>query len=267
MKNKIIVIAILTIGFLLTGCAQNNGVINHASEQTDYGKYPITYVFDNSQFVSIIEGEALPVEIRHGLGGEGGYEQWSSRDSEMISRYIDVLRGLEIKREITDENEFVYVADGINDYIFYLEDGTEILISMDLNAYVKKGDKQYEFKYSDDLNALNKKLSLSDEPSSESSELSADTDNIATDKTINVVWSHTYYWAMGSDYVYVDSDGKIYEEHEMEEPMFRPSGACNETYTGKQFTEEELNEFLSVNKEEEDRQKEVLSRMGIKFGK
>ena len=72
---------------------------------------------------------------------------------------------------------------------------------------------------------------------------------------------------MGSDYVYVDSDGKIYEEHEMEEPMFRPSGACNETYTGKQFTEEELNEFLSVNKEEEDRQKEVLSRMGIKFGK
>ena len=39
------------------------------------------------------------------------------------------------------------------------------------------------------------------------------------------------------------------------------------TYTGKQFTEEELNEFLSINKDEEDRQKEVLSRMGIKFGK
>ena len=267
MKNKIIVIIILTIGLLITGCAQNKGVINQASEQTGYGKYPISYVFDNSQFVSIIEGEVLPVEIRHGLGGEGGYEQWSSRDSEMISRYIDVLRGLEIKREITDKNEFVFVADGINDYIFYLEDGTEILISMDLNAYVKKGDKQYEFKYSDDLNALNKELSLSDDPSSESSELSADTDNISNDKTINVVWSHTYYWAMGSDYVYVDSDGKIYEEHEMEEPMFRPSGACNETYTGNQFTEEELNEFLGINIDDEDRQKEVLSRMGIKFGK
>lgn len=163
MKNNKILIIILTIGLLITGCTQNNDVTNHLSEQTDYGKYPITYVFDNSQFMSIIDGEVLPVEIRHGLGGEGGYEQWSSRDSEMIDRYIDVLRGLEIKREITDKNGFVNVADAINDYIFCLDDGTEILISMDLNAYVKKDDKQYEFKYSDDLHALNKELSLSDE--------------------------------------------------------------------------------------------------------
>ena len=102
MKNQKIFIIILAIGLLITGCAQNNDVTNHSSEQTDYGKYPITYVFDNSQFMSIIDGEVLPVEIRHGLGGEGGYEQWSSRDFEMINRYIDVLRGLEIKREITD---------------------------------------------------------------------------------------------------------------------------------------------------------------------
>ncbi len=168
---------------------------------------------------------------------------------------------LELTRRMTlSRNCFSRIAGAYMDAEGY-EDGTEILISMDLNAYVKKDDKQYEFKYSDDLNALNKELSLSDKPSSEAS-LRADTDN-----TINVVWSRTYYWAMGSDYVYVDSDGKIYEEHEMEEPMFSPSGACNETYSGKQFTEEELNEFLSINKDDEDRQKEVLSRMGIKFGK
>ena len=29
---------------------------------------------------------------------------------------------------------------------------------------------------------------------------------------------HTCYLALGSDYVGVDSDGNIYEEHEMEEP-------------------------------------------------
>ena len=86
MKNQKIFIIILAIGLLITGCAQNNDVTNHSSEQTDYSKYPITYVFDDSHFVSIIEGEVLPVEIRHGLGGEGGYEQWSSRDSEMIDR-------------------------------------------------------------------------------------------------------------------------------------------------------------------------------------
>ena len=49
--------------------------------------------------------------------------------------------------------------------------------------------------------------------------------------------------------------------------MFMPLGACDETYTGKQFTEEELEEFFSIDKYDEDGQKEVLSRKGIKFGK
>ena len=123
-----------------------------------YGNYPITYVFDDPQFVSIIEGKTLPVEIRYGLGGEGGYEQWSSSDSEMINRYIDVFRNMEIKREITDNEEFVNIADAINDYSFCLKDGTEIQISFELNKYVTKDDKQYEFVYSDELNSLNKEI-------------------------------------------------------------------------------------------------------------
>ena len=87
----------------------------------------------------------------------------------------------------------------------------------------------------------------------------------ATEK--NIVWSRIYYWAMGSDYVYIDSDGFIYAEHEMEEPEFMPLGACDETFTGEQFTEEELNEFLGININDEGRQKEVLSKKGIRFGK
>ena len=93
------------------------------------------------------------------------------------------------------------------------------------------------------------------------------TDDVSADIAINVVWSRSYSWAMGRDYVYVDSEGKIYEEHEMEEPMFKSLGACNETYSGEQFTEEELDEFLSINKDDEDLQKEILRRKGIKFGK
>ena len=95
----------------------------------------------------------------------------------------------------------------------------------------------------------------------------ANTPDTSTDKAINVVWSNMYCWAMGSDYVYIDSDGYIYAEHEMEEPLFAPLGACAETYTGEQFTEEELNEFLGININDEDRQKEVLSKKGIRFGR
>ncbi|MBQ3906335.1 MAG: hypothetical protein II743_06145, partial [Lachnospiraceae bacterium] len=74
-------------------------------------------------------------------------------------------------------------------------------------------------------------------------------------------------WAMGSDYVYIDSDGKIYYEGEMESPLWSPSGPSDENYTGKQFTEEELTEFLSIDKVDEDRQKEILRKKGIKLGK
>ena len=102
--------------------------------------------------------------------------------------------------------------------------------------------------------------------SSEVSELNENTEDISKDKAINVVWSNAYFWAMGSDYVYVDSDGKIYEEHEMEEPEWSASGACKETYSGKQLTEEEFNELLSINIDDEDRQKELLRKKGIKFG-
>ncbi|MCR5149565.1 MAG: hypothetical protein K6C35_11460 [Eubacterium sp.] len=114
--------------------------------------------------------------------------------------------------------------------------------------------------------AVEQEISETQGTSSEVSELNENTEDISTDKGINVVWRNAYFWAMGSDYVYVDSDGKIYEEHEMEEPEWRASGACKETYSGKQLTEEEFNELLSINIDDEDRQKEILRKKGIKFG-
>lgn len=122
-------------------------------------------------------------------------------------------------------------------------------------------------------------VSAIQESSSEVSELNENTEDISTDKAknngrykagkkdINLVWYKIYYWAMGSDYVYIDSDGYIYEESEMEEPLFEPLGACEETYTGEQFTEEELNEFLEIYKDDEEGQKEMLRKKGLRFGK
>ncbi len=103
------------------------------------------------------------------------------------------------------------------------------------------------------------------EPSPEVLELS-DYD-MPGDEEIKVIWSGVYGWEMGGDYVYIDAYGRIYEERECEEPMFEPVGACAETYTGKQFTEDELNEFFSLKKDDDDGHKELLSRKGIKFGR
>ena len=41
----------------------------------------------------------------------------------------------------------VRVMDAINDYIFILEDGKEVLISLDADAYVEKDGKKKLAKY------------------------------------------------------------------------------------------------------------------------
>lgn len=122
----------------------------------------IETVFDDPVFIKIMEGEIVPVKVCHGLGGECGYTQDWSEDPEMIQAYIDALRNIKIKEVITDEEEFNYVADGINDYIFLLDDDTSILISMDLSAYVIKDDKQYVFEYSKELHDLNELISAAE---------------------------------------------------------------------------------------------------------
>ena len=123
-----------------------------------YGYYPISYVFDEPIFVEIIDGSIVPVEVSHGLGGEGGYSQSSSTDPEMIARYIDALRDYRIKTVIENRDDMNFVMDGINDYIFTLEDGTEVLISIDANMYANKEDVQYVFEYNSKLQHLNNEL-------------------------------------------------------------------------------------------------------------
>ena len=121
--------------------------------------YDIEIAFDDPVFIQIIEGEIVPVKVCHGLGGEGGYTQDWSDDPNMIDEYIYVFRNLKLEEVITDEKDFNRVFDGINDYIFEMDDGTQVLISMDLNAYVIKDDKQYVFGYSQELHDLNELIS------------------------------------------------------------------------------------------------------------
>ena len=129
--------------------------------------------------------------------------------------------------------------------------------------------QDFESRQSEDFKSKQSEEALPEiqDLSAEVSKSNAYADDTSAYEAINVIWGNSYPYAFGSDYVYIDSEGKIYFEGEMEEPLWSPSGACDETYTGKQFTEDELNEFLSIDMDDEDRQVEVLSKMGLRFGR
>lgn len=143
MIKRLIVMIVLMVVLISTVCMGEH-------------QYDIETAFDSKDFIKIIEGDITPVEIRHGFGGECGYSQDMSQDPKIISAYIEAFRNFKLKEIIKDEDDFKYVADGINDYIFFFDDGSSVMISLDLNAYVIKDGKQYIYEYSQELQDLNK---------------------------------------------------------------------------------------------------------------
>ena len=111
------------------------------------------------------------------------------------------------------------------------------------------------------------------ESSADASELNADTadaddtsaDNSSANVYINVKWSGVYGSVFGGDYVYIDQFGNLYMETEVEQPDFKPLGACKETYTGAHFTKDELIEFYNIDPDDEDSQMEMLNKKGLTF--
>ncbi len=113
------------------------------------------------------------------------------------------------------------------------------------------------------------------ESSADASELNADTadaddtsaDNSSANVPINVKWSGVYGWEFGGDYVYIDQFGNLYMESEVEQPDFKPLGACKETFTGTHFTKDELIAFFNIDPDDEDSQIEMLHNKGLQFGR
>lgn len=111
------------------------------------------------------------------------------------------------------------------------------------------------------------------ESSANASELNVDTadaddtsaDNSSANVPINVKWSSVYGSVFGGDYVYIDQFGNLYMETEVEQPDFKPLGACKETYTGAHFTKDELIEFYNIDPDDKDSQMEMLNKKGLTF--
>ena len=101
MKIKIFFIAIMLC--ILTGC-KNSSVYIEDGDDIGY-QYEIEKVVQDNAFSGILTGKKVPVEIRYGIGGEGGYEQYSTKDSGIISEYIEAFK------EITGGNFAMTLAD------------------------------------------------------------------------------------------------------------------------------------------------------------
>ncbi len=140
MKSKMMIICVICFS-LFCGCAANRGS-NVESLNVEYN-FPIEQVMENELFTKIIEGEVFPVQVKYGVGGEAGYVQWSSSDAEVVNAYIQAMRKVQIEQIITNPEEMYVVFDGVEDYIFVLEDGTEVVLGTDLTSYVNNGDVQY----------------------------------------------------------------------------------------------------------------------------
>ena len=168
MKKTSIILVGLILAIVFSSCTKKES--EAAAVKTDgkadvQNEYDIEKVFPDPLFIQIMEGKITPVEIRHGFGGEEGYFQYPSKDPEIIQKYIEALREFRIKELIADKNDFVYVSDAVNDYIFYLDDGRQFLISIDFNTYVIDREKeiQYILEYNEKLHKLNQENDIDPE--------------------------------------------------------------------------------------------------------
>ena len=129
------VIFILSCSMLLIGC----------KKQDEKTKYDIERVFTDDTFINIIEGEITPVEIVVGFGGENGYELFPTKDPAMIAEYINAFRDVKIEKEIDDKEKMIFIADGIIDFTFIMDDESRITIGTDLVQYVTDIDRGIQF--------------------------------------------------------------------------------------------------------------------------
>ena len=121
-------------------------------------EYDIEKVFHNQKFSDVICGKTIPVEIKFGVGGEAGYIQYSTNDPEMIREYTEAFKEIQIKEEITSQEDRIVIFDGIEDYTFVFEDGTEICVSTYLSTYVNDSDIEYVLGNNEKLRQLNARI-------------------------------------------------------------------------------------------------------------
>ena len=168
MRVKFLIVASILSLSLLNGCAsdfsEGGSKVSSADESSEAGagkndatgageyKYDIEKAFpEDESLKEILEGKTMPVSVTYGLGGEGGYEQFTSKDPELISELITTFREMKIQEEVTDRDKMIFFDDAIEDYILVLDNGVQVMVTLDA-GYVAYGENvQYLFESSKGL--------------------------------------------------------------------------------------------------------------------
>lgn len=146
-----VLVSLLLVCF--PGGCQNNSIGTVPEEDTT--KYDMEQVVRDKVFSGIMEGKIVPVEMKYGIGGESGYEQYSTEDPEMIDAYIEAFKEIKIKEVITNQQDMIIVFDGTEDYTFVTEDGSTIVIGTYCSTYVCDSDAEYVLEHNEGLLVLN----------------------------------------------------------------------------------------------------------------
>lgn len=157
MKRSKYIYGVITFFLvLLAACGQAGVDVTQVADHKIDSKYhyPIQEVVDDEIFTRMIEGELVPIEVKRGIGGEGGYLQETSNNTEVISQCIEALKKIKIQKVITDPEEMICIIDGVVDYIFVMEDGTELVLGTDLSTYVRKNGVEYVLEETEALRSL-----------------------------------------------------------------------------------------------------------------
>ncbi|MBR6256415.1 MAG: hypothetical protein IKR23_03470 [Lachnospiraceae bacterium] len=154
MKKTLIMIGMITL-LMMSACAKNEGTddtaypddrgtLQDSQQQEDYKDddyddgcedgntvYDIERVYTDGSFSRIIEGEEVPVIVMYGLGGESGYVSAVSQDPDTINEFIEAFRDLRIQSVFSEDEDPGYVADGGEDIVFGMEDGSQVAVALD----------------------------------------------------------------------------------------------------------------------------------------
>ena len=176
MKKPLITIGLITL-LMMSACAKNESVDNTANsdgrgtlqdsqqqeDDTDENfdnpedgnaAYDIERIYTNRSFVRIIEGEEVPVIVLYGLGGESGYVSAVSQDPDTINDFIEAFRDLRIQSVFSEDEDPGYVADGGEDIIFGMEDGSQVNIALDGRIRIHADGMVFHLENSGKLNEV-----------------------------------------------------------------------------------------------------------------
>ena len=214
-----------------------------------------THESDVSKFIPAVQGVSLSGNIQ-GIASLSGNDHYTSYDImcdssfEVQEKIESLMRSFEYKNAPLDYQKNM-IVEFLQD--MYLIGNVLYYNSVDY-VYCPFKDEVYKINFSD--NCVEKIKSQDYDFDANYCKIEDLSDDYSTD---NVIYSERFARSMGSDFAYVTGDGKVFAEHETENPVFEPKGTVKENYICT-LSDDQLDYFVIAS--DTNRQK-IFKDLGI----